>query len=67
MERFKSLFERYSGSSEYDICPLPSSGGNRQYFRITWSGGSCIAAIGTSQEENAAFLYTAGARNTGRE
>lgn len=64
MERIRSLFEKYSGAAEYNICPLPSSGGNRQYFRITWSGGSCIAAIGTSQEENTAFLYMA--RHFGR-
>ena len=64
MNRIQILFERFSGINDYRISPLPSSGGNRQYFRITWSGGSCIAAIGTSQEENAAFLYMA--RHFGR-
>ena len=57
MERIKSLFERYSGAGEYRIAPLPSSGGNRQYFRIIWDGGSCIAAAGTSLQENETFLY----------
>ncbi len=57
MERIKSLFERYSGVTEYRITPLPASGGNRQYFRISWNGGSCIAAAGSSLRENSAFLY----------
>ena len=57
MDRIQSLFERYSGALEYSISPLPSSGGNRRYFRITWNGGSCIAAAGTSLRENNAFLY----------
>ena len=57
MERIRSLFERYSGVREYRITPLPASGGNRQYFRINWDGGSCIAAAGTSLRENGAFLY----------
>lgn len=59
MERIKQLFERYSGMREYRMTPLPASGGNRQYFRIFWDGGSCIAAAGTSMQENAAFLYLA--------
>ncbi len=41
------------------MTPLSASGGNRQYFRIFWDGGSCIAAAGTSMQENAAFLYLA--------
>lgn len=57
MERIQSLFERYSGIRGYGLTPLPSSGGNRRYFRITWNEGSCIAAAGTSLQENTAFLY----------
>lgn len=57
MKRIQSLFEQYSGIRGYGITPLPSSGGNRRYFRITWDGGSCIAAAGTSLQENTAFLY----------
>ena len=60
MERIQSLFERYSDIREYRISPLPASGGNRRYFRITWTGGSCIAAAGDSLRENRAFLYLAG-------
>ena len=57
MRRIQSLFERYSGIREYRISAIPASGGNRQYFRISWDGGSCIAAAGTSLRENGAFLY----------
>ena len=60
MERLQTLFEKYSGKKEYSISPLPSSGGNRQYFRIIWDSGSCIAVAGTSLRENSAFLYLAG-------
>ena len=64
MERIHSLFTKYSGAKEYNITPLPSSGGNRQYFRITWEKGSCIAALGNEIRENEAFLYMA--RHFGR-
>lgn len=57
MDSIRQLLERYSGTAEYRITPLPSSGGNRKYFRISWNEGSCIAAIGTDKQENATFLY----------
>lgn len=57
MDRIQSLFETYSGIREYRIAPLPASGGNRQYFRIAWDSGSCIAAAGTSILENSTFIY----------
>lgn len=57
MDSIRQLFERYSGTAEYSISPLPSSGGNRKYSRISWNGGSCIAATGTNRQENATFLY----------
>ena len=60
MKRVQTLFEKYSGTDEYQIHPLPSSGGDRKYFRITWKKGSCIAAIGNETKENETFFYMAG-------
>ncbi|HIZ84917.1 MAG TPA: phosphotransferase [Candidatus Coprenecus stercoravium] len=59
MEKIRRLFEEYSDVREYGILPLPSSGGDRRYYRIRWSKGSCIAAYGTDIKENSAFLYMA--------
>lgn len=60
METIRSLFEQYSGNSSYTLTALPSSGSHRQYFRISYRGGSCIAVAGTDATENSAFIYMAG-------
>ena len=39
------------------IRPLPPSGSNRQYFRISGGGQSIIAAFNPNQRENEAFVH----------
>lgn len=56
-EKLKELFESYTGSGVVSAEELPASGSNRRYFRISGAGGtSLIGAIGTSVEENKAFI-----------
>ena len=60
MENIRKLFEKYSGCRWDSASALPSSGGKRKYYRIRFSGKSCIAATGDDITENKAFIYMAG-------
>lgn len=52
------LYLSTTGSHAISITELPSSGSNRRYFRLSGQT-SLIGVIGTSLEENRAFLYMA--------
>lgn len=55
-----NLYTRYTGKSPQSVDELPSSGSNRRYFRLTADdGATIIGVIGTSKEENRAFIYMA--------
>lgn len=55
-----NLYSRYTGKSPQTVDELPSSGSNRRYFRLTADdGATLIGVIGTSKEENRAFIYMA--------
>lgn len=55
-----NLYSRYTGKSPQSVDELPSSGSNRRYFRLTADdGATIIGVIGTSKEENRAFIYMA--------
>lgn len=58
MHRLTSLCTEYFGNSDLTISPITGSGSNRQYFRISRPDGkSLIGVVGTSKEENIAFLH----------
>lgn len=60
MERLRQLYFSYKGKNPLTIDKLPAAGSNRAYYRITdISGRTMIGVIGTSQEENHAFIYLA--------
>ena len=52
------LYKNVVGSEPCEIEELPSSGSNRRYFRLSGER-SLIGAVGTSREENQAFVYLA--------
>lgn len=55
-----SLYKTCTGQTPAQIAELPSSGSNRRYFRLSAAdGSSLIGVIGTSKQENNAFLYMA--------
>lgn len=57
MERLIELYKKWGGE-EPTISKLQAAGSNRQYYRLTNSKGeNVIGVIGTSREENEAFIY----------
>ena len=59
MDKLKNLFESYTGQIVTQEEELNSSGSNRRYFRLKGGNISIIGVIGTSKEENHAFVSLA--------
>ncbi len=59
MQQLTTLFAQYAGKSNPRIEPLPSSGSNRNYFRLVQDDMSLIGVYGQSREENHAFISLA--------
>lgn len=58
MDNLLKLYRRWSGSTEVTADKLPGAGSNRQYYRLTdGSGRTTVGVVGTSREENHAFIY----------
>ncbi len=55
-DTLKQLFESYSGQQLAERIELPTSGSHRRYFRLKGGNISIIGVLGTSQEENKAFV-----------
>ena len=60
MQELKKLYTNWRGEEPAKMEKLPGAGSNREYYRITDAEGkSVIGCIGTSIEENHAFLSLA--------
>lgn len=59
MEKLAILFEKFAGCPLQTSVELTSSGSNRRYYRLQGGGKSFIGAVGTSYEENNAFIAIA--------
>lgn len=60
MYSLTDLYYQYTGTRPSSCQKIAGGGSNRQYYRLTGEGGaSMIGAIGTSVEENNAFVYLA--------
>ncbi len=59
MEDLIALFENYTGRKVENTQELTSSGSNRRYYRMESAGTSIIGVVGTSREENHAFITIA--------
>ena len=60
MEKLLQLYSRWKGEDAAQVQKLPVAGSNREYYRLTDSNGrSVIGVIGTSCDEDHAFLYLA--------
>ena len=58
MQKFLDLYRSWSGSAPAGVEQLEGAGSNRQYYRMTGAdGGSVIGVIGTSRDEDHAFIY----------
>ena len=58
-QTLNQLFKQLTGILPEQQIQLSASGSNRRYFRLTGGEHSLIGVIGTSQDENQAFLYMA--------
>lgn len=60
MDGLKQLYRQLTGKDATRCEPIKGSGSNRQYFRLyNDEGESLICVVGTSKEENHAFIYLA--------
>ncbi len=59
MDQLKDLFESYTGQKATDTEELNSSGSNRRYFRLRGGNISVVGVVGTSRDENNAFIKLA--------
>lgn len=58
MQQLIDLYTKHYQKEAASVEPLATSGSNRKYFRLTGEAGkSVIGVIGTSIEENEAFVY----------
>jgi aminoglycoside/choline kinase family phosphotransferase len=60
MEQLLQLFREWSGREPEHTEKLPGAGSNRSYYRITGPDGrTVVGCVGTSRDENHAFVYLA--------
>ena len=60
MQKLLELYTKWSGAEPATVEKLPGAGSNREYYRLTGpEGRSVIGCIGTSRDENHAFVYLA--------
>lgn len=58
MEKLKELYRAWAGHEPAEMVKLPGAGSNRVYYRMTAQDGSTVVGcIGTSRDENHAFVY----------
>jgi len=60
MEKLVELYKQWAGNAPANIEKMAGAGSNRTYYRFTDDKGkSVIGVIGTSRDENHAFIYLA--------
>ncbi|NPD92115.1 RapZ C-terminal domain-containing protein [Xylanibacter muris] len=58
MHKLLDLYRQWAGAAPTETEKLPGAGSNREYYRLCDSEGrSVVGVIGTSREENHAFIY----------
>lgn len=60
MQKLVALYKRWKGQEPLLTEKLPGAGSNRAYYRLSdTDGGTVIGVVGTSRDENHAFIYLA--------
>ena len=60
MKQLVALYERHFNTSPAQVEEMPKAGSNRRYYRLTHpDGSSVVGVVGTSRDENHAFIYLA--------
>ena len=58
MQKLLELYKQWRGSEPANVQQIPGGGSNRTYFRLTdHDGQTVIGVIGTSRDEDHAFIY----------
>jgi aminoglycoside/choline kinase family phosphotransferase len=58
MQKLIELYKQWKGAEPANVQQIPGGGSNRTYFRMTdHEGQSVIGVIGTSRDEDHAFIY----------
>ena len=58
MERLLKLFGQWAGGEPVNIVKMAGAGSNREYYRLTAADGTTVVGVvGTSRDENHAFVY----------
>ena len=58
MQKLIELYTQWKGAEPANVSQIPGGGSNRTYFRLTDNNGqSVIGVIGTSRDEDHAFIY----------
>lgn len=60
MDKLIELYTEWAGAEPAGVKKLPVQGSNRAYYRLTDADGmSVVGCVGTSRDENHAFIYLA--------
>ena len=60
MQKLLELYKKWSGAEPQQTEKLAGAGSNREYYRLTAAAGtSVVGCVGTSRDENHAFVYLA--------
>ncbi len=58
MQKLLELYRQWRGTEPQEVTKLPGAGSNREYYRMTdHEGQTVVGCIGTSRDENHAFVY----------
>ena len=57
MQQLIELYRHWRGADPVHVEKLPGAGSNRVYYRMTGDEQTVIGVVGTSREENHAFIY----------
>ena len=58
MKKLLELYRQWSGGEPAETVKIPGAGSNRDYYRLVGNDGdTVIGVVGTSRDENHAFIY----------
>ena len=58
MQKLLELYKEWKGDEPANVAQIPGGGSNRTYYRLTdREGQSVVGVIGTSRDEDHAFIY----------
>ena len=58
MQRLIDLYRQWAGEAPANVQKLPQAGSNREYYRMADAdGATVVGVVGTSRDEDHAFVY----------